>query len=662
ECDEPSPVLFQDEDSEPEVEINDDGLNNGLNLLRTEEDEVEADNPQPQPQLFGDEPDESDVASQPGTDSSAYEGDYDEVDEGYRGARANCRPSQLTASIDSFAMITYNSLAEPLPDRLARSNMVDADDCCQILQNELTQGSMKKWVNGEMPFREVKGKLQQSWRDLANIFQDLLGGTPQSTRAATYLRLLADNALPRTAGLLLLLIASDMGAIEALQQAEYTLVCANLASDYKEAVQFNLRANKVIHMRDQIETGLNLSERLMERRLLISCGDKSASLPAFMKKVFTDCNARFEQADFSCMHHVGFLDWTKFGRLTMAVIDEQARWAAKVLDLNDNYSTVIMICPILAGEGVLHGTRGEHRRIEDKLLSMGLELKNIQVCFDVGTLYKVPRNSDRDVKDQNLFAKSDYWNLLACRATAPLPISEYQTPESGTFLFHEQGRSLTDKEETAQWVASGACIRSILESTMSRVSSLKGQSLVLHHATPYEGTFEKVAYDLMVEHEETTHIACYSELQNPQVFSFVATQVVLEETGSRGAADSDAMTIFDLIVMLEKRGLVDLTLTGHKFERPPAVKRGESEDSMVFNHEAFSVYKPNPVQQKNVKSSNVAGFLQYQTLTKSRMRHFPKEKVLGPAKPLWFLTHTLRMEPKQFYEIARELKGALQRF
>lgn len=95
-------------------------------------------------------------------------------------------------------------------------------------------------------------------------------------------------------------------------------------------------------------------------------------------------------------------------------------------------------------------------------------------------------------------------------------------------------------------------------------------------------------------------------------------KVVLEETGSRGAADSDAMTIFDLIVMLEKRGLVDLTLTGHKFERPPAVKRGESEDSMVFNHEAFSVYKPNPVQQKNVKSSNVAGFLQYQTLTKSR--------------------------------------------
>lgn len=42
-----------------------------------------------------------------------------------------------------------------------------------------------------------------------------------------------------------------------------------------------------------------------------------------------------------------------------------------------------------------------------------------------GTLYKVPRNSDRDVKDQNLFAKSDYWNLLACRATAPLPISHW---------------------------------------------------------------------------------------------------------------------------------------------------------------------------------------------------------------------------------------------
>ena len=42
-----------------------------------------------------------------------------------------------------------------------------------------------------------------------------------------------------------------------------------------------------------------------------------------------------------------------------------------------------MICPILAGEGVLGGLRGEYRRIEDKFISMGMELKNVQVAFDL---------------------------------------------------------------------------------------------------------------------------------------------------------------------------------------------------------------------------------------------------------------------------------------
>ena len=42
-----------------------------------------------------------------------------------------------------------------------------------------------------------------------------------------------------------------------------------------------------------------------------------------------------------------------------------------------------MICPILAGEGVLGGLRGEYRRIEDKFISMGMELKNVQVALDL---------------------------------------------------------------------------------------------------------------------------------------------------------------------------------------------------------------------------------------------------------------------------------------
>lgn len=33
------------------------------------------------------------------------------------GPRANMRPSELSASVDSFCAILYNSVAEPLPDR-----------------------------------------------------------------------------------------------------------------------------------------------------------------------------------------------------------------------------------------------------------------------------------------------------------------------------------------------------------------------------------------------------------------------------------------------------------------------------------------------------------------------------------------------------------------
>lgn len=44
---------------------------------------------------------------------------------------------------------------------------------------------------------------------------------------------------------------------------------------------------------------------------------------------------------------------------------------------------VLIVCPILAGEGVLGGLRGENRRIEDKFTSMGMELKLVQIALDL---------------------------------------------------------------------------------------------------------------------------------------------------------------------------------------------------------------------------------------------------------------------------------------
>ncbi|CAK9049981.1 unnamed protein product [Durusdinium trenchii] len=70
---------------------------------------------------------------------------------------------------------------------------------------------------------------------------------------------------------------------EALLTAEYGVVCANLSHDYKEAVSYNLRKNKadvieqetVLHMRDQIQTGLNVADAFMQKRLLMVCADKN---------------------------------------------------------------------------------------------------------------------------------------------------------------------------------------------------------------------------------------------------------------------------------------------------------------------------------------------------------------------------------------------------
>ena len=81
---------------------------------------------------------------------------------------------------------------------------------------------------------------------------------------------------------------------------------------------------------------------------------------------------------------------------------------------------VVIVCPILAGDGVLGGLRGENRslvwfsfcpvvftffnchdsilfflsgtdskprRIEDKFTSMGMEMKLVQIQFDLSTLH-----------------------------------------------------------------------------------------------------------------------------------------------------------------------------------------------------------------------------------------------------------------------------------
>lgn len=48
-----------------------------------------------------------------------------------------------------------------------------------------------------MPGRQVPRETQDDWRQLASIFDELLGGSIVSQQAARYLRNLANNTLPQ---------------------------------------------------------------------------------------------------------------------------------------------------------------------------------------------------------------------------------------------------------------------------------------------------------------------------------------------------------------------------------------------------------------------------------------------------------------------------------
>ncbi|CAK9046137.1 unnamed protein product [Durusdinium trenchii] len=160
---------------------------------------------------------------------------------------------------------------------------------------------------------------------------------------------------------------------EQLKAAEYQVVVTNLSHDFKEAV---------LHMRDQISVGMEVVNSFMTKRAMMIVGDKNqGSLPALQRRIITDATNRFgAPTEIGKMHHIGFLDFSKFGRLTMIDINAAVDWAKQ------------------------------------------------------------------------------------------------------------------DKEETAQWVAAPATLKSIIESCMSRVSSMKSQTCIIHHFTAYDGNLEKARW------------------------------------------------------------------------------------------------------------------------------------------------------------------------
>lgn len=83
---------------------------------------------------------------------------------------------------------------------------------------------------------------------------------------------------------------------------------------------------KVLHVRDQIQTGLSLADAFMERHCLMVCTDKGQkdSLTGMLRRLQQDANKRFEAVDLDKTHHIGYCDVAKLGRLAQPEIDALA--------------------------------------------------------------------------------------------------------------------------------------------------------------------------------------------------------------------------------------------------------------------------------------------------------------------------------------------------
>ena len=98
---------------------------------------------------------------------------------------------------------------------------------------------------------------------------------------------------------------------------------------------------QVLHLRDQITLGMGVVDKFMERRCLILCSSETSQSTAVMlKRVVGEAAGRFGNAALADMHHVGFIDMTKYGRMTMLDIDDCAKWASQVLALNEDRSSL----------------------------------------------------------------------------------------------------------------------------------------------------------------------------------------------------------------------------------------------------------------------------------------------------------------------------------
>ena len=113
--------------------------------------------------------------------------------------------------------------------------------------------------------------------------------------------------------------------------------------------------------------------------------------------------------------------------------------------------------------------------------------------------------------------------------------------------------------------------------------------------------------------------------------------------------DGPLTTIRQVFLDLEKAGTVNCELSCHTMERPPEVVQGTAGDHFKVKPKKVNTlaWKPQNVLAKNLKQTNAASFFAPKQLEDGglqlvwRVRHYKREAMIAPAKPLWFVRSRL---------------------
>ncbi|CAK9083772.1 unnamed protein product, partial [Durusdinium trenchii] len=289
------------------------------------------------------------------------------------------------------------------------------------------------------------------------------------------------------------------------QAARFREVRAKLSQDIAAMTAFNTAKDEtqrrshvvsVMHEKAQVSTGKQLCESYMEKWCRVSLVNKKDSFDTGLDSAIR-LAASSHKVDMKDVDTILFFDCTKLGVLNQAEINLIGDCSERVLFRNPSRSVLVLIPPLLCGTEGGGSLRADMRKIEDKLLMCRVELKAFTLNLDLsdihgnrelpsafvcylgvpdctlpskGTAHRVVRGAPGPDDTTNVFCSSHLWSRqslpLRCFPKA-LDEKHFVVPGEA-FLCHDSRRSLTDLQETAQWLGGVPVCASILESLTGR--------------------------------------------------------------------------------------------------------------------------------------------------------------------------------------------------